>query len=244
MSTAQTSAEVGFETFEKLGIDYEHAYGNNPLKKACIERTISLLSDSDGKDHTVLDVGCGTGKPVSEMLATAGLKVTGIDISPEMIKHAQSRIEGDFIVADLLGYKPETLYDAVVISFSLLQLTAYSEFYDLMIAYANAVRPGGYLVIGTMPADNYVKDEADYDETGTYTVDYLTPFMGVMEKTFMLTAQGLVDYVTTMGFSVVSNEVGVFYVHDPRCVPEDQQYVIAQRKGDGPLSSPLLKRAN
>lgn len=187
MSTS--GSKVGLQTFERVEIIYEHASGNNPLKKACIHRVLSLLSPG----QRVLAVGCGTGKPVSEMLSKAGLDVVGVDISPKMIEHARSRGQGTFVESDFLEFAPpHAEYAAVLIIFSFLQLSSYADFHALMLKYAGVVQPDGYLVLGTMPADNYITDRADYDDTGTYAVDYPTPFMGRLEKTFCLTAAGLV----------------------------------------------------
>lgn len=230
-------SQAGLETFERVEIEYELAYGANPLKKACLDKLLALLKPG----QRALDVGCGTGKPVAEALSDAGVDVVGVDISPKMIEHARSRVKGTFIRADFLDFEPpHPIYDAVVIIFSLLQLSSYTDFYAIMVKYASLVEPGGYFVLGTMPSDNYVKEPTDYDETGTYAVDFPTPFMGQSEKTFFLTATGLVDFVTSMGFKVISNEIGSFHPNDPRCVPEDQQYLIVQRLGNEPIRKPML----
>ena len=76
MSTA--AAQAGLETFDTLNIDYEKAYHDNPFKVACIKHAISILEPGS----RVLDVSCGTGMPVSELISSAGLKVFGFDISP------------------------------------------------------------------------------------------------------------------------------------------------------------------
>src|SRR5215212_5515303 len=44
---------------------------------------------------TVLDIGCGTGS-LSIVLAELGHKVTGIDLSPSMISHAQAKAAHGF----------------------------------------------------------------------------------------------------------------------------------------------------
>ena len=235
MSTAGSKA--GLDTFDRLEINYERACGENPLKKACVEKAIPLIPPG----RKVLDVGCGTCKPVSEMLSNAGLDVVGVDISPKMIGHAKSRVKGTFVQADLLVYKPEEDFAAIFIMFSLLQLTSYADFHGLMIKYSRALQPGGYLVLGTLPADNYVKNDAAYDETGTYVVGGPAPFMGGMDPNFLLTSKGLVDLVSSMGLEVKSNDIGVFQPNDPRCVPEDQQYVIAQRLGNSTIQAPQLR---
>lgn len=38
---------------------------------------------------SVLDIGCGSGYPISAYLSNQGFQVTGIDISEEMIKQAK-----------------------------------------------------------------------------------------------------------------------------------------------------------
>jgi ubiquinone/menaquinone biosynthesis C-methylase UbiE len=58
---ADKGSLAGLETFDKINIDYEKAYENNNIKKACISQAISLLPPSS----RVLDVGCGTGVPVA-----------------------------------------------------------------------------------------------------------------------------------------------------------------------------------
>jgi ubiquinone/menaquinone biosynthesis C-methylase UbiE len=51
--------------FNHLGERYEVAYGNSPNLDATVEAVLKLLPAGS----TVLDVGSGTGKPVSHMLA-------------------------------------------------------------------------------------------------------------------------------------------------------------------------------
>jgi ubiquinone/menaquinone biosynthesis C-methylase UbiE len=103
MSTQGSLA--GLETFDSLNVEYEHAYEDNEIKKSCIATAISMLPSSS----RVLDVGCGTGVPVSDMLAKAGLFVVGFDISPKMIALAQARVKGQshFSVSDMLNYDLE-----------------------------------------------------------------------------------------------------------------------------------------
>lgn len=234
---ANLGSQASLETFERVEIEYEIAYGANPLKRACLDKLLALLQPG----QRVLDVGCGTGKPVAETLSNAGAEVVGVDISPKMVDHARSRVKGTFVQADFLDFiPPHSTYHAVVIIFSLLQLSSYSDFYAIMTKYGGLVEAGGYFVLGTMPSDNYVKERSDYDETGTYAVDFPTPFMGKSENTFFLTSSGLVNFVTSMGFKVISNEIGSFHPNDPRCVPEDQQYLIVQRLGDQPIQKPVL----
>jgi len=51
-----------------------------------------LLKESLPAATTVLDIGCGTGS-LSMILAGLGHSVTGVDLSPSMIAHAQAKAE-------------------------------------------------------------------------------------------------------------------------------------------------------
>lgn len=70
------------------------------------------------KGASILDVGCGTGRHSVE-LAKRGYKVTGIDISQEMLKEAAKRsmqeaVSVEFIQADAVDFKISRLYDACI----------------------------------------------------------------------------------------------------------------------------------
>ena len=51
---------------------------------------------------TVLDLGCGSGRPVAQHMAERGLRVTGVDSSPTMISLCRERLpDQEWIVADM-----------------------------------------------------------------------------------------------------------------------------------------------
>ncbi|KAL6244603.1 hypothetical protein RBB50_008131 [Rhinocladiella similis] len=226
-------ARAGLETFDDLNIEYENAYRDNAFKEACVRKAIPLVPPGS----RVLDVGCGTGIPVSQMLAEAGLEVVGFDISPKMIEFARTRVRGSFSVSDMLEYQPQGEFAAVFIIFSQLQLS-YADFHTAAFKFARTLVPGGVLAIGQMPADKYVKNHAEYDETGTYVEDYDAPFMGEPIPTFMLSAQGQRDFLTSMGLEIVSETIDMFQPTNPKCEPEEQQYITARRTSDAPLEPP------
>jgi len=62
------------------------------------DRFIATLA----RGATVLDLGCGSGRPVAWHTARQGLQVTGVDSSPTMISLCRSRLpEHEWIVADM-----------------------------------------------------------------------------------------------------------------------------------------------
>ena len=79
-----------------------------------IDRFFSLLS-SKSKNYTVLDIGCGTGIPLTKYLISNGAEVTGLDISIEMLKKAKKKMpNGNFIRADITKFEINTKYDGIL----------------------------------------------------------------------------------------------------------------------------------
>ncbi|RFU34295.1 hypothetical protein B7463_g2073, partial [Scytalidium lignicola] len=232
MATAHSLA--GLETFDSINIEYEYAYQDNKFKKACIDKAISMLPSGS----RVLDVGCGTGIPVSDMLSKAGLDVVGFDISPKMVKLAQDRVKGQFTVSDMLTYQVNGQFAAVFMIFCHLQLS-YTDFHAAAYKFASALQPGGIFALGQMPSDtNVASDSPSYDETKSYVEDYDAPFMGEMLPTFMMSEEGQRSIFRSMGLKVVWERIDMFQPNNEKCVPEMQQYIIVRRPSDGPITLP------
>lgn len=226
-------SQAGHDTFDALNIEYEKAYRNNPFKVTAIKKAIDLLDPAS----KVLDVGCGTGVPVSELLSEAGLEVVGFDIAPKMIELAQKRVKGTFFISDMLQFKVEGTYSAVFMIFAHLQLS-YAAVHAVVYKYVCALKPGGIFVLGQMPSDAYVKDDSSYDETRTYVEDYDAPFMGEPLPTFMMSEQGQRNFLESMGLEILSETIDEFQPDNEKCEPEKQQYIIARRPIDGKIVEP------
>ncbi|KAH9207064.1 S-adenosyl-L-methionine-dependent methyltransferase [Leptodontidium sp. 2 PMI_412] len=215
---------AGLEVFEALNIEYENAYADNKIKKSCITHAISLLRPSS----KVLDVGCGTGIPVSSMLSKANLFVVGFDISPKMVALARSRVKGDFSVFDIVTYTPSGTFAGVFMIFAHMRLS-YRDFHDAVFRFVGVLQPGGLLVLGQMPSDSYVEDESVYDETKSYVEGYDVPFMGDMVPIMMMSAEGQRNFLTLMGLEIVWERIDTFQPKNEKCKPEEQQYIIARK---------------
>jgi SAM-dependent methyltransferase len=233
MSTTAHHSKAGLDTFDDINIAYERAYANNPFKKSCITQAISMLP----RGSRVLDIGCGTGIPVSEMLSHAGLAVVGLDISPKMVALAKSRVQGTFSVSDMVDFEVQGTFAGSFMIFSHLQMS-YAAVHSAVYMYVSALEPGGIFVIGQTPADTYVKEKEVYDDTGTYVEDYDIPFMGEALPTFAMSEEGQRKFLSSMGLEIVSETVDVFQPDNPKYEPEVQQYIIARRPIEGSISRP------
>ena len=222
------------QMWDDLNIDYEKAYQHNPLKVECIKTAISLLNPGS----RVLDVGCGTGIPTSQMLAAAGMDVVGTDSAPNMVKLAHDRVEGTFTAADMCEFVPEGEFAAVFIIYSHLGLR-YAAFHAAAFKFAKTLKPGGMLVIGQSPTDTHVKKgDPHWDTTKSYVDDFNLPFWGEPFSTLMMSREGQVGFLRSMGLDVVYDVAEWFQPNHPKCDAEYQQYVIARRPNDQPLSEP------
>lgn len=71
----------------------------------------------------ILDIGCGAGIPNDLFLAGKGLRITGIDISAELLKIATKNIpKNDFIKADILKYRSNKKFSGIIAWDSLFHL--------------------------------------------------------------------------------------------------------------------------
>ncbi|OJJ95016.1 hypothetical protein ASPACDRAFT_1860400 [Aspergillus aculeatus ATCC 16872] len=122
--------------FDEVGASYEAAFADNAPLCAFINQASKNLPPNS----RVLDVGCGTGKPVAEILATASHEVHGIDISPGM------SVDGVFAIL------------------SLFQLTP-GELYSMIFKFAEWLNVGGCLALAVTPSTGLLPDKCTYDPT-------------------------------------------------------------------------------
>lgn len=86
-------------------------------------RLLTLLSEQLSPGARVLDLGCGTGRPIAEYLAQRRFRVTGVDQSQNMLDLARRRLpEHDWVLAAIETYSPMQEFAAVVAWDSMLHI--------------------------------------------------------------------------------------------------------------------------
>jgi 2-polyprenyl-3-methyl-5-hydroxy-6-metoxy-1,4-benzoquinol methylase len=101
---------------------------------------------------TVLDLGCGTGIPISKILMDEGMSVYGIDASPTMIKAFQENFPTTSVTCEPIedSFFFNRTFDAIITwgVFFLLSQTAQAK---LIQKIAATLPPGGKIIVYLSP---------------------------------------------------------------------------------------------
>ncbi|HVD59880.1 MAG TPA: class I SAM-dependent methyltransferase [Gemmatimonadaceae bacterium] len=137
--------------------------------------TLALLPDVNGKH--VLDAGCGSGFYVEELMKR-GARVTGIDASGEMLKHAERRLEAigahaDLHVSDLsdpLDFLPDESLDGILAPLVLHYL---KDWAPTLHEFLRVLKGGGWLVMST---HHPTTEAARFDIANYFAVELLEDY--------------------------------------------------------------------
>jgi SAM-dependent methyltransferase len=134
--------------YERLSAIYDSGWSNFSRQYNGI--ISDLLREKGIKRAQILDLACGTGV-LAISLARKGHTVTGIDISPEMVRLAQSKSAGmsrvSFKVADMVDYRDDGEYDIVLCTFdSINYVLAVKDLRRMLGNIADALKPHGLFV--------------------------------------------------------------------------------------------------
>lgn len=100
---------------------------------------------------SILDIGCGGGKPVAGMLIERGLEVTGIDSAPSLIALCRERFpSSDWRVADMRKLDLGRRFDGLLAWHSFFHLSAGDQ-RAMFPRFAAHARPGALLMFTSGP---------------------------------------------------------------------------------------------
>lgn len=130
-------------TYNKIAHDFMVDHQNDTWWIEGTDKFLSYLSPG----ASILDVGCGPGHQ-AKYLIERGFKVTGIDLSENMIKLAQKACPtGHFLVKNIknsLGF--DLPFDGVYAKASLLHIPK-NEIANVLINITEPLASGGYLYV-------------------------------------------------------------------------------------------------
>ena len=146
--------KTGDEVYDDFYVSiYDYLVFNN-LKN---DYEIGSIINSTSPDETsvIVDIGSGTGHHVSS-IASQGLNIVGIDISPSMVKEAKNNFPeynfkvGDAMDATQLNYNSVT--HILCLYFTLYYFNDKRQFFDNCMDW---LMPGGYLIVHLVDRDRF-----------------------------------------------------------------------------------------
>jgi SAM-dependent methyltransferase len=131
-----------------VGLYERHAYAwdeqrGRPralMEKGWLDRFDALTS----KGGTILDIGCGSGKPIAAHLISQGYAVTGVDSSPTMIDMCSDRFPAQhWLVADMRTLSLGTHFAGIIAWDSFFHLSPDNQrtMFPIFRGHANAGAP-------------------------------------------------------------------------------------------------------
>lgn len=132
--------------YDENAAEWDRLRGPGSLfEKPWLDRFVSLL----GPRASILDLGCGSGRPIATYLIGSGYTVTGVDSSPALIALCRSRFpENEWIAADMRTLDLRRRYDGVLAWDSFFHL-AHDDQRAMFEIFARHVQPRGALMFTT-----------------------------------------------------------------------------------------------
>ena len=127
----------------------------------------------------VLDLGCGPGR-YSELLASVGCHVTGVDLSPRSIAHARERaaqrgLDVDYRVADFRTLEEVAAYDVVLQVYGELATFSDAVRDDVLARVRRALVPHGWLVFDVSTPSLRARVGAQHQDLACLLLESLDP---------------------------------------------------------------------
>ena len=99
------------ELYRKYAREWVALRGEDLYEKVWLDRVLALVP----AQAKILDIGCGSGKPIAAYLLAQGCTVTGVDSSETMLLMAQQNFpDQTWIQADMRQFRLEQKFDAIL----------------------------------------------------------------------------------------------------------------------------------
>jgi len=201
--------ELAEEYTRRIAGELEH----KPFDRELLDRFAAMFD----ADDMVCDMGCGPGH-VARYLHERGVRVIGIDLSPQMVNQARllnPRL--DFRQGDIMSLDvPDESWAGIVLFYSVIHIPR-AEVVRALRELRRCLRPGGRLLVSFHIGDDLVHLDELWDHP--VSMDFL--FFGTDE---------MLGYLGEAGF-----DIGESLERDPYPDVEYQSrraYILARKTGD------------
>lgn len=117
-------AEDVIATYERVGADWAQQRNATLMEKPWLDRLMAASSRHDGAPR-LLDLGCGSGRPIGSYLAERGARMTGVDATDVMTGLYGQIVPGaEVIRADMRGLALDRQFDGILAWDSFFHLSA------------------------------------------------------------------------------------------------------------------------
>ena len=186
--------------FDSIAVKHQEAYGHCKDRREFAQEAMNLLPP----DAKVLDVGCGTGKPVASAVVDSGRRLHGIDFSPKMIEMCREQVpRGIFELVDILDYQPEAPFDAIISIHALFHFSP-PQIEVVISKFRDWIKPRGYLFLGTLHTDPFQTEphRPGTDDNGARYIQNW--FLGYTGSILVYTELGWQQLLEKAGFRILN----------------------------------------
>jgi predicted TPR repeat methyltransferase len=138
------------DSYNKIAQEWSKVRNNSFVSKLVIDFVNKLSPDA-----SVLDIGCGTGYPLTKYLCDKQFHVTGIDIAEKMVEIAefQKVPNAEFTVCDFFDFISIKKFDGVLAWDSFFHFPKEKQ-EEIYFKVGNLLNSGGYLLFTHGDADD------------------------------------------------------------------------------------------
>lgn len=232
-------------SYNSFATYYDKIFPRNPIIISFLEKSFKM--------GEVLDLACGTGE-YSISLAHLGYKVTGVDISEQVISYAREKATKEnvnirFKLDDMLNISSENRYEGVVcIGNALIHLDSEEKVIEAVRRMYKSLKTSGKIIIQVINSDLILANKLpglttvtnekysfyrnyEYDGKKIHFKTRLTDGLRVfVDETLLLPLkyQTLINVLNSAGFKNIKTAGG--FSHKSFDLAEDITYVVTAEK--------------
>lgn len=136
-----------FKVYDKIASWFDKNRGQDLMEKAYLDYIIQSIP----KQSHVLDLGCGTGKPILSYLLEHDMQVTAVDASKAILDLAIANFpDTEFILEDMRKLDLDRKYDALIAWHSFFHLSQDDQI-KMFPIFEKHLKPEGFLLFTAGP---------------------------------------------------------------------------------------------